>query len=256
MSSGSVVLLSDLYAHTSGALWIPETETAVIADVHLGYSWAQRRRGELGPLADSRVREKLFAVCDELKPKQIVFLGDLVHAPRPCEPERTWIEETLTTLSGRAELIAVRGNHDRAFAREFDQLNIRCVESWSAQNLTAVHGDRLEFVLPETHTLLLGHLHPCLGVKDASGAAQKLPLFLVNAACIVLPAFSPFAGGYDLVCGIPEELLAFFGDAEIQAYAATPKRVVALGPLYRAIEKMFEANVSAPERFRGTGSAF
>lgn len=255
MSVSSVSVLPGLYAHPSGALWIPETLTAVVADVHLGYSWAQRRRGELGPLADARAREKLFALCDELRPREIVFLGDLVHAPRPCAAEREWIEETLIALSSRAGLVAVRGNHDRAFAREFGHLQIRCVESWSANRLTAVHGDRFEFALPEGHTLVLGHLHPCLAVKDASGAAQKLPLFLVTTSCIVLPAFSPFARGYDVACGLPEDLQTFFGKTEIQAYAATSKRVVALGPLYRAIEKIFQADVSAPERFRKTRSA-
>lgn len=255
MSGGSVTLLSGLCAHTSGALWIPATQTAVVADVHLGYSWAQRRRGELGPLADSRTRDKLLALCDELTPKEIVFLGDLVHAPRPCAPEREWIEETLTLLSERAELVATRGNHDRAFAREFGHLPVRCVESWSAERLTAAHGDRFTFALPENHTLLLGHLHPCLSVKDASGAGRKLPVFLVTTACIILPAFSPFARGYDLVCGIPEGLHTCFGNCEVQAFAATGKRVVALGPLHRAVERMFEADVSAPERFRKTRPA-
>jgi putative SbcD/Mre11-related phosphoesterase len=255
MPSDSVSLLPGLRAHTSGALWIPALQTALVADLHLGYSWAQRRRGELGPLADARTRDKLFEFCEELHPRQIVFLGDLVHAPRPCAPEREWIEETLTLLSTRAELVAVRGNHDRAFGREFGHLPVRCVESWSTAGLTAVHGDRFTFALREDHTLLLGHLHPCLGVKDASGAAQKLRVFLVTPGCVVLPAFSPFARGYDLVCGIPEELRPCFGENEVQAFAATGKRVVALGPLYRAVERMFEANVSAPERFRKTRSA-
>lgn len=255
MRDAPVTLLPGLCAHTSGAVWIPAMQTAVVADVHLGYSWAQRRRGELGPLADSRAREKLFGLCDDLAPRQIVFLGDLVHAPRPCAPEREWIEQTLTLLSQRAELVAVRGNHDRAFAREFGHLPVRCVESWSTDRLTAAHGDRFTFALPENHTLLLGHLHPCLGVKDASGAGRKVPMFLVTSACIILPAFSPFARGYDLVCGIPRDLQAFFGHHEVQAFAATGKRVVALGPLHRAIERMFEADVSAPERFRKTRSA-
>lgn len=242
-------------AHSSGALWIPSIQTAVIADIHLGYSWAQRRRGELGPLADFRTREKLFVLRDDLHPNRIVFLGDLVHAPRPCEPERLWIEEILTELATRAELIAVRGNHDRAFAREFGDLKITCVETWSVDGLTAVHGDRFDFALPENHTLLLGHLHPCLGVKDASGAGRKLPLFLATPSCVVLPAFSPFARGYDVLGGIPEELAPFLAGSPVEAYAVTGKRVVALGPLARAIEKMFEADVSAPERFRKTKSA-
>jgi putative SbcD/Mre11-related phosphoesterase len=227
----------------------------LVADVHLGYSWAQRRRGELGPLADFRTREKLFRLADDLKPKQIVFLGDLVHAPRPCAPERAWIEDTLNELKGRAELIAVRGNHDRAFAREFGHLEIETVESWSRPNLLAVHGDRFNFAWPEGHTLVLGHLHPCLGVKDAAGASQKLPLYLANAACVLLPAFSPFARGYDVICGLPQELATCFGKQPVEAYAVSSTRVVRLGPLARAIERNFEADVSTPERFRKRSSA-
>lgn len=248
--SSTPPLLPGLWAHSSGALWIAESQTAVVADAHLGYSWAQRRRGELGPLADFRTREKLFRLSDELEPLRIIFLGDLVHAPRPCDPERDWIDDTLMQLQARAELIAVRGNHDRAFAHEFGHLNIQTVESWSTGNLLAIHGDRFNIAVPENHTLLLGHLHPCLGVKDAAGASQKLPLYLVSASCIVLPAFSPFARGFDVICGIPEDLAACFGGAEIEAYAVSATRVVRLGPLWRAIDRNLEADVSAAERFR------
>lgn len=239
-----------LCAHASGTLWLPESKTAIIADAHLGYSWAQRRRGELGPLVDFRTREKLLRVCDDLAPQTLVFLGDLVHAPRPCAPERAWIEETLTQLSQRAEIVAVRGNHDRAFAKEFGHLNLKTVEHWSQSSLTAVHGDRFTFAWPEHHTLVVGHLHPCLGVKDASGASHKMPVFLVSSGCIVLPAFSPFARGYDVICGLPEELRKCFQGDVIEAYAATGSRLVHLGPLQRAIQKMFDEDASAPERFR------
>lgn len=255
LSSSTLPLLPGLSAHPSGALWIAESETAIVADVHLGYSWAQRRRGELGPLADFRTREKLFRLADDLKPRRIVFLGDLVHAPRPCAAERTWIEETLAQLKQRAELIAVRGNHDRAFAREFGQLEITTLEAWSAPNLVAVHGDRFPFPWPEAHTLVVGHFHPCLGVKDAAGASQKLPLYLASPRCVLLPAFSPFARGYDVICGLPQQLSECFRDDQIEAYAVSSTRVVRLGPLHRAIERNFEADVSAPERFRKRGRA-
>lgn len=249
-STATLPLLPGLEAHPSGALWIAESQTALVADVHLGYSWAQRRRGELGPLADFRAREKLFRLLSDLEPVQIVFLGDLVHAPRPCTPEREWIDDTLLQLRKRAELIAVRGNHDRAFSRDFDHLGIRMLESWSAAGLLAAHGDRFNFPQPENLTLIVGHLHPCLGVRDAAGASHKVPLYLANRRCVLLPAFSPFARGYDVASGLPEDLSACFGQEEIEAYAASATRVVSLGPLARAIERNFEADVSAPERFR------
>jgi putative SbcD/Mre11-related phosphoesterase len=248
--SSCIPVLPGLFAHPSGALWIPESKTLLVADVHLGYSWAQRRRGELGPLADARTREKLYAVCRELLPTCLVFLGDLVHAPRPCAPERVWIEETLTQLAGAAELIVVRGNHDRAFAREFGHLSVKTVESWSNHTLTAIHGDRLITALPEHHILVIGHLHPAMAVEDAAGASRKLPLFLVTPHCIVMPAFSPFAGGYEVAAGLPDSLLPLFRNHEIEAVAVSGKRAICLGPLERAIERL-QSSVTGPGQYQG-----
>lgn len=241
---------SHLEAHASGALWIPETSTAIVADLHLGYSWAQRRRGELGPLADARTREKLFAMCGELRPKRIVFLGDVVHAPRPCEPERAWIEGIFRELASKAELIVVRGNHDRRFAAEFSDLPFQNTGVWSDSFVTAAHGDRLDFAWPEDHTLILGHLHPSLAIRDSSGAGQKLPVFLASNHCILLPAFSPFARGYDIFSGLPAELQSCFRGSEMEVYAVTGKRVVRLGPLRTALDMMTASDVSSAAQFR------
>ena len=243
-------VLPGLQAHASGALWLPESQTAIIADIHLGYSWAQRRRGELGPLADHHTRRKLLQMRDDLRPRHIVFLGDVVHAPRSCTPEREYIEDLFGALAGEAELIAVRGNHDRHFANEFSHLNLRSVEAWSNGAITAAHGDRFTFAWPEGHTLVLGHLHPSLAVRDAAGAGHKLPVFLVSPSCLVLPAFSPFARGYDVAGGLPPELLGCFRKNEIHTYAATGKRVVRLGSLRTAIETMSNADGSSPAQFR------
>lgn len=223
----------------------------MLADVHLGYSWAQRRRGELGPLADFQTREKLLALCDNLHPQSIVFLGDLVHAPRPCAPEREWIEATLRELAERATLTAIRGNHDRAFAREFPHLPLEHKEFWSQPGMTAVHGDRLESApLPQSGVLVLGHWHPCLGVTDAAGASHKLPVFLASKSCLVLPAFSPFARGFDIRGGLPEELRQCFRGETVEAFAATKTRVSRLGPLQRAIERLWQADTASPAQFR------
>jgi len=240
----------ELYAHASGALWIPETRTIVIADLHLGYSWAQRRRGELGPLADARTRDKLLGVRDQLQPKRFVFLGDIVHAPRPCVPERAWIEEILKGVACDAQIFAVRGNHDRRFAAEFAHLSFEDVVTWSEGCVTAAHGDRMDFAWPENHTLILGHLHPALAIRDSSGAGQKVPVFLANKRCIVVPAFSPFARGYDIICGLPSEVVGCFGPEEIEVFAATGKKVARLGPLRTALNTMTESDVSSAAQFR------
>lgn len=248
--SSAIPLISPLVAHCSGAALIPETQTVLIADTHLGYGWAQRRRGELGPLADETTRQKLLAFLEQVAPKRIVFLGDLVHAPRPCAEEREWIERLLCDLSSRAELISVRGNHDRAFAREFPHLPVRTMDRWCEGGCIAVHGDRLPDTLPDGHMLVMGHLHPALPIRDAAGAAQKLPVFLANSTCVLLPAFSPFAGGYDLLCGLPDQLLPLFGNEPIRAVACTGKRVADLGHLDQLIERTLQQERGTPGQFR------
>jgi len=232
-------------------MWIPYSRTLVVADIHLGYSWAQRRRGELGPLADDRAKQKLNAACEELHPAEIVFLGDVVHAPRPCQPERQWIEQTLTGLAERMRLTAVRGNHDRAFAREFGHLPVQQVNSWETGRITAIHGDRLDTSIREGCLLVIGHIHPSLTTKDAAGAPQKLPLFLSSQSCIVLPAFSPFAGGYDVSRGLPAPVASLFRGEAVQAVAVSGKRALPLGPLDRVLDLMEQADLSAPAQFRG-----
>src|SRR3954452_9304624 len=122
-----------LHVHASGALWIEDAKTAVIADAHLGYGWAQRRRGELGPVADDRAASKLAATVSELGALTVVFAGDLVHAARPGKGEREFVEQALRALHERAAIVTVRGNHDRRFARDFASLGIEAIESWRSE---------------------------------------------------------------------------------------------------------------------------
>src|SRR5690349_15863646 len=90
------------WAHASGALWLPASRTVMVADAHLGYGWAQRRRGELGPVGDGAIGERLLAVVDELEPRTVVFLGDVVHAPRPVTEERVLITRAFEQLAEKA----------------------------------------------------------------------------------------------------------------------------------------------------------
>jgi putative SbcD/Mre11-related phosphoesterase len=186
-----------LWAHPSRALWVPDLRAAFLADLHLGYAWALRRRGQLGPTADSITPSRLDAVVDELQPAQLVLLGDIVHAPRPGPSERQFIEETLLGLARRVHLVLILGNHDRGFLRDFHHLNLETARSWQTPNLLAVHGDRPASPLPD-QTLICGHHHPAVTFHDAAGVPQRIPVFAVSQRAVVLPALSPYAAGLDL----------------------------------------------------------
>lgn len=219
---------SGLHAHPSGALWSPEHRLLYIADLHLGYGFAQRRRGQLGPLLDDQTAAKLDAVLDELRPAQVVLLGDTVHAPSPIAVEREWITAQFTRWRECAEFVFIRGNHDRALTFDF---NFPTQVQWRACGVIALHGDQA-WPEPDAHeVLLLGHLHPAIGVVDAAGVRQRIRVFLTSPQMIILPAFSPFAAGLDVWRQKPECLANF----EFDAVAATGTRTVHLGPLARLV---------------------
>jgi metallophosphoesterase superfamily enzyme len=210
------------FAHASGALWLAETRTALVADLHLGFGWALRRRGQLGPVEDDASRVKLMSLVEELRPETIVFLGDLVHAPRPAAPERDAVMSTIRGLDAR--LVVVLGNHDRRFVRDYPELQVECCDVWHGPGIVAVHGDR---ELPSAEHVVCGHLHPALSVFDDAGSGRKLPAFVAGKSVTLLPAFSPFASGFDIRAGLPFEI------AGARVVVASGRRAVDIGPLAR-----------------------
>ncbi|MDX2152531.1 MAG: metallophosphoesterase [Bryobacteraceae bacterium] len=230
----SVEFRPGFHAHASGTLWLPDAGALVVADAHLGYAWAQRRRGELGPLAEGGAKAALVAVLEELRPSTVVFAGDLVHAPRPCADERAAIEDTLRAAASLSSLVVVLGNHDRGLMRDFCGLPVTCMQAWHGDGVTVVHGDRLEFPLPENHYAVLGHFHPTLPFKDAAGVRRRLRIFLAGRSACILPAFSPFAAGCDLLkIGLPSGLKGLLGARTPEAVAVTGRSAAAIGPVRR-----------------------
>lgn len=223
-----VELAAGRYAHPAGALWLPASRTALIADTHLGYAWAQRRRGELGPVSEGGVGRKLEELIDELQPAELVVIGDLVHAPRPHTDERSQIELVIRALAARTRMVLVPGNHDRGFVRDFPGLPLEITDCWRGGGLTAVHGHLK--MTSEAH-LVIGHIHPAVCIRDDAGASQKIPVFLTGPGGTVLPAFSPFAAGGVLSQTLTDDLRALLG-TPLRVLAASGRRVVALGSGY------------------------
>lgn len=214
-----LTLRPGVIADGTGALYLESSQALLIADAHLGYAWAQRRRGELGPLTDGGIAERLKDVMDRWQPREVVLLGDAVHLGKPNEEERQFIERTLGALAEKARLRLVPGNHDRHFQRDFGHLGIERIDRWEDDSMVAVHGDQ---AWPETKKwLAMGHLHPALGLQDAVGVTRRVPVFVAGARALLLPAFSPFAAGFDLRRPLGAEYRLLFGDQPVMLAAVT-----------------------------------
>ncbi len=177
-----------------GAAIHPGEQTAVVADVHLGYEWA---RGAAGDCVIAHSLEETLArlalVLAHLPVTRLIVAGDLVESPRPCRRTRDDVRGLREWLVGRSvSLLVLEGNHDRSLSRAArahsplaDQMPATVmVASWTiGHGHVRIRGERT----------VSGHHHPVLRAERTVA-----PCFLVGAGMIILPAFSSNAAGCDV----------------------------------------------------------
>ncbi|MHA3773566.1 metallophosphoesterase [Verrucomicrobiota bacterium sgz303538] len=191
------------------AVWLEETETLAVADLHLGYAWAHRHSGQLMPVsAREDTLPRLAELVTDYQPRELALLGDIVHRAVPVDALSKELLELETNLGSQTELCWIIGNHDK-------QLSILLRESGVSAELLRehrtgthllVHGDAspeeaaadMETARASGGRVLLGHEHPAVSLSDGVTTTLKCPCFLVQADIIVLPAFSPWAAGSDV----------------------------------------------------------
>jgi metallophosphoesterase superfamily enzyme len=178
-----------LRATGDGAAWLPDHAALVVADVHLGYARAARRRGGFLPGVETpdAVAERALAAARRVGATRLVLAGDLRHSTRDAdEMERGEVAGFLARLRapGALERVdVVAGNHDRGDAHP------RLVP---LGDVDVVHEPPA--ATPARWTVC-GHLHPAATVSDATGAGARYPCFLAGPRVLVLPAFGAWAGG-------------------------------------------------------------
>jgi metallophosphoesterase superfamily enzyme len=169
------------------AIHLP-SQTAVAADLHLGYNEARRRAGEAVP-ADA-LDEQLAGLRRALVRHgvgRLVLAGDVLEEPG-CRAAlarlSAWLDEA------RIEAVLVPGNHDAVgLEAEFPI----CPEGAVLGEWRVVHGDGL---LP-SGPLVHGHEHPWVRWRGRGkdGLAPGAPCYLVGEQRLILPAFSTDAAG-------------------------------------------------------------
>jgi DNA ligase-associated metallophosphoesterase len=198
--SVSVIQISDrIHLDPRRAVWLPESRTLAVADLHLGEAWVRRARGQLVPVTggdDSLSRLK--NLITEYAPARVVVLGDIVHQALSVEG----VEHTVRSLallgeSGcRVELCL--GNHDRHLPRQLRAWKIDLLTCDQVELPEAIlfHGDRPPRLREEdTRWRIQGHEHPAMILGDGVATHAKVPCFLVGDRALILPAFSDWAGG-------------------------------------------------------------
>jgi uncharacterized protein len=163
------------------------TKTAVVADLHLGYSQARRRSGDAVPhIAIETQLTPLRQACAALEIRELIVAGDLCESRLDADSVsrfRGVIDECRLRLTA-----IVPGNHDRGW-RDFAAELPLMPEGIELGGWRIVHGDG---TLPSGR-VVCGHHHP--GWRTTN---RTMPCYVVAANRLVLPAFSTDAAGGDV----------------------------------------------------------
>ena len=207
------------------ALYFPAGDALCIADLHLGYEEALMENSGIalpsGQLKD--VEQKLEAAIASCgyEPTKLIINGDLKHVFSESSRQE-WKEVPIFiqfALNYVKEIILVRGNHDTFLGplKRFGS-RIKVVNALSYHDTLFIHGHNRDFawILSEgsERTVVIAHEHPIIVLGDSVGARVRLPCFLIGRLgpgarrVIVMPAFSPLAGGTPVNLASKEDFLS------------------------------------------------
>lgn len=161
--------------------------TAVLADVHLGYSKVRQQLGDAVPLRTvEEEMQPLIAAARVHYIQQLIVAGDLFERGYDDECFRRF-EELLQSLHIRFAGL-VPGNHDRGIETHAQLMPI-WPRGFDLLGWQVCHGDQPV----EAARAVMGHWHPAVRVKR-----RKQPCFMTRGTHLVLPAFSRDAAGVDV----------------------------------------------------------
>ena len=186
-----------LWATRHFALWLKEEGAVAISDVHLGFEAALAEQGVSIPRFQRReVLGRLARLLDAYEPEKLIIAGDFKHEFSKNLPDE-WVEikQVLRFLQQRTETIVVRGNHDNYLATILGDLRMTLHDRYDLGGCTFVHGHEDVQALG---TIVMGHEHPAVKLRDPLGATVSVPAFLIAERVVVLPAFSPLALGVNV----------------------------------------------------------
>ena len=174
------------------AAFLPESNTLLVADAHIGKAVSFRTLGV--PVPRGTTSETLAVLADLVARhdvRRIVFLGDFLHSARSHAASTLGAVARWRQAHLALELTLVRGNHDDRAGDPPPSLGIACVdEPLMLGGLALCHHPQAR----AEGYVLAGHLHPCVHLGGRAHDRLRLPCFWFGAEVGVLPAFGAFTG--------------------------------------------------------------
>ncbi len=184
-------------------LHLPEHDTLVFADVHLGYEEMLNREGVLVPhFQFNDVVSYVKEAVKQTRPSTIIINGDLKHEFGGISGQE-WREVLqFLKLFDEYDVKLVKGNHDNILGPIARKRNVEVLDEVRLGPALFVHGHIPPEDLRGVETVVIGHEHPCVGLRE-EGRVEKVKCFLVGEwegrCLIVLPSLNFIAEGVDVL---------------------------------------------------------
>ena len=172
------------------AIYLAESDTLVLADLHLGRGASANV--EL-PLSESDVPSRLAGLCERFSPSEVVLAGDVLHAFShvPAAAHEAFREVETVVENAGARLVVTPGNHDTMLDGVWDGPT---PAAFSAGETTILHGH--EPPEREAERYVVCHDHPKITVEGDDWPCYLLGEGVYHGAdVLVLPAFTRLASG-------------------------------------------------------------
>ena len=178
------------FATSEGALFWPEQQALLVADLHLEKASWFARFGQFLPPYDSHAT--LVALDGEIRKtgaSRLYCLGDSFHDRFGCDRLPAEARALLMDLTARLDWTWIVGNHDPGFA---DHCGGSLADEVEIGGIILRH----EAVRDETRPEMSGHFHPKLRLS-VRGRRVSRRCFVVSNSKIIMPAFGSLTGGLD-----------------------------------------------------------
>ncbi len=198
-------------------LW-EETNTLIVADLHLGKSGHFRKEGIAIPQSIYKADlQRLMAQLYLYKADRLIIAGDFTHSTANKELDLflKWRKDF-----SLLHIDLVKGNHDILADSWYADAGIT-VHEWklTAGPFIFLHDKKAEKNLTAEERSLYrftGHLHPAISLKGKGKQQLRFPCFYFTADTAVLPAFSRFTGGFKVCPKEGEQVFALVDDGIMQ----------------------------------------
>jgi uncharacterized protein len=204
------------------AVFWPEQNALLVADVHLGKANTFRRAGLAVPQGTATENlNRLTTLLTETKAQQFIVLGDWFHSERGIEQSLVDSVKAWRQQCTNVRCILVQGNHDRKTLPITLELGFEIAgESLNLAGIRLEHGHaedgghRKGKDLQPKESTIFGHYHPVFVLRGKARESVRLPVFWKTPRQLYLPSFGEFTGGFAVESSKGDELFCV-GDGQV-----------------------------------------